>query len=99
MTQNFENPQGRKFEVVTFSKGSMNSQEEAHNEATWFPGYSWRISTCSRCNHFLGWKFQPENYNHVTFTEEDTFYGLIMSHVAQEVESDSLIVVQRPNAR
>ncbi|XP_039254301.2 protein cereblon-like [Styela clava] len=98
-TQKFENPQGAQFEVVTFSEASVTSNEDAHTEATWFPGYSWRISACSRCNFFLGWKYQPVNFNHMTFTENDKFYGLIMDHIIQDIDSDSLVIIQHPNAR
>lgn len=92
ISQLFKNPQGSKFEVVTFTEANLKSAEDAHTEASWFPGYAWRISVCPRCRYHIGWKFQPEKYNHMTYTETDTFYGLILDHMVKEAASDSIIL-------
>lgn len=96
LTQIFENPAGQDFEVATFSKANVKSAEDSHMEATWFNNYAWKISSCPRCRHHLGWKYQPENFNHMTFSEDDTFYGLVMEYLVEDKESDSLILLQHP---
>jgi len=69
---------------------------QVHSEATWFQGFAWKISVCPRCGKHLGWKYQPINFNHVTHSEDDTFYGLILDHLLEESSAETLLLV--PNS-
>lgn len=68
---------------------------QAIADATWFPGYAWRISVCPQCHQHLGWKFQPINFNHVTHTEDETFVALILDKLLEEELSNSLLLVPK----
>nr|XP_018671918.2 protein cereblon homolog [Ciona intestinalis] len=91
--QLFQNPQKMQFNVVTFSTANVYAHEQAFSEASWFPGYVWRITTCPRCHSHLGWKFQPVNFNHVTHTEHETFVGIILDRLLENKHTDSVLLV------
>jgi hypothetical protein len=65
----FTNPSG-----ITYTIGCFSSAEgctvmgELTSEFTWFEGFSWNFSTCSKCSVHLGWHYQNRD-NH--------FFGLI----------------------
>lgn len=52
--QLFENPDGHKFEVITFRKADITQHWPADKRYSWFPGFSWTVATCPRCNIHLG---------------------------------------------
>lgn len=52
--QLFENPHGHQFEVITFRRADSTLHWPADNRFSWFPGFSWTMATCPRCNTHLG---------------------------------------------
>lgn len=52
--QLFENPHGHQFEVITFRRADLTLLWPADNRFSWFPGFSWTMATCPRCNTHLG---------------------------------------------
>lgn len=52
--QLFENPHGHQFEVITFRKADTSLHWPADKRFSWFPGFSWTMATCPRCNSHLG---------------------------------------------
>ncbi|MGH0132605.1 UNVERIFIED_CONTAM: hypothetical protein FKN15_040756 [Acipenser sinensis] len=98
--QLFENPHGRRFQVITLKKAALRKHWPADGHFSWFPGFSWTMSTCPRCHAHLGWSFQPSNWpGQVTekhFEEsEETFVALIIDKLLQENFAATLLVVPR----
>lgn len=52
--QLFQNPHGHQFEVITFKKADIKQHWPADKRFSWFPGFSWMVATCPRCNAHLG---------------------------------------------
>ncbi|XP_034548947.1 uncharacterized protein si:ch211-51h9.7 isoform X2 [Notolabrus celidotus] len=46
--QLFENPHGHQFEVITFRTADVSLHWPADKHFSWFPGFSWTLSTCPR---------------------------------------------------
>ncbi len=67
----FSNPHGIIFEIACFSSahGCVDGGFPTA-EFTWFAGFSWRFSFCSRCHIHLGWQYLSRSGEH--------FYGLIV---------------------
>lgn len=70
----FKNPAGIVYTIGCFSsaRGCFNMGEPTF-EFTWFPGYSWCYSVCSKCFTHMGWYYQ---------SGDSTFYGLILNRLA-----------------
>lgn len=66
----FTNPYGYQFQVACFrlALGCGTTGKPTHAD-TWFPGYFWRLASCSECSSHLGWSFENNN---------DHFFGLIV---------------------
>ncbi len=74
----FFNPHGIIFHIGCFSEAPGCAPASlASSEFTWFPGFSWRVAHCGRCNEHLGWSFQGE-LNH--------FHGLILDRLLERGE-------------
>jgi hypothetical protein len=58
----FLNPEGIRFEIITFSTtlGCRQAGEPtlAH---TWFPGHAWSFCLCDRCGRHLGWFYAGQH--------------------------------------
>lgn len=69
----FTNPYGLEYHVGCYADAPGCSISGAAMAAdTWFPGFHWRLATCSACQQHLGWYFdQAEVY----------FYGLVLDHL------------------
>jgi hypothetical protein len=69
----FKNPAGIVYTIGCFSsaKGCFNMGEPTL-EFTWFPGYTWCYSVCSKCYTHMGWFYQ---------SGDSTFYGLILNRL------------------
>lgn len=52
--QLFQNPHGHQFEIITFKKADIKQHWPADKRFSWFPGFSWTVATCPRCNAHLG---------------------------------------------
>ena len=65
----FMNPHGLFFNIRCFKEAigcvALTSPTE---EFTWFPGYSWQVTVCNKCQTHNGWKFNSGN---------NSFFGLI----------------------
>ncbi|MCA9781229.1 MAG: hypothetical protein KC800_31125 [Candidatus Eremiobacteraeota bacterium] len=71
----FRNPAGYSFHVMVFSRAiGCKEVGPATKEASWFPGYAWRIALCSECEGHLGWHFSGG--------EAGSFYGLIVTRLS-----------------
>ena len=54
----FFNPNGIRFEIITFSQtlGCVQSGERTLTH-TWFPGHAWSYCQCQGCGCHLGWYY------------------------------------------
>ncbi|XP_059193682.1 uncharacterized protein si:ch211-51h9.7 [Centropristis striata] len=98
--QLFENPHGHRFEVITFRKADVTQHWPADKHFSWFPGFSWTVATCPRCNTHLGWAFQPSDWpdtvTKTTFEESDqTFLALITDRLLREDLASSLLMTPK----
>jgi hypothetical protein len=61
----FLNPDGIRFEIITFSR-TLGCQQAGKPtlEYTWFPGHAWSFCHCDRCGQHLGW-FYAGQYDFV----------------------------------
>lgn len=54
----FTNPQGLRFEIITFERTLACHESGAPTKAdTWFPGYAWSFCHCDACGQQLGWYY------------------------------------------
>jgi filamentous hemagglutinin family protein len=69
------NPAGITFEIGCFSSalGCLIYGIPTY-EYTWFEGYTWSLTFCSRCTTHLGWYYQ---------SGEDGFFGLILDRLRE----------------
>jgi hypothetical protein len=70
------NPYGISFHIGCFREAlgcSISGQPSAAD--TWFPGFKWRLATCSECQVHLGWYFDRGS---------EYFYGLILDRIQHE---------------
>jgi hypothetical protein len=72
----FRNPQGIRFEIITFS-WTLGCQKEGVPtlESTWFPGYAWSYCQCDECGQPLGW----------CYSGTIEFAGLIIARIVRAV--------------
>lgn len=74
----FFNPHGIIFHIGCFSEAPGCAPASLpSSEFTWFPGFSWRVAHCGRCNEHLGWRFQDEL---------SQFHGLILDRLLERGE-------------
>ncbi|XP_078282019.1 uncharacterized protein LOC144608278 [Rhinoraja longicauda] len=102
--QLFQNPQGLRFQVLTFKRAAVHKHWPADDHVSWFPGHSWTVATCPRCHSHLGWSFQPNIWpQHVTDKEfeesEETFIALIIDRLLQENFAATLLMVPKSYQR
>jgi len=67
------NPYGIRFRVGCYAEAlgcDLSGQPTAAD--TWFPGFCWRLASCSGCRTHLGWYFD---------SAETYFYGLIVDRI------------------
>lgn len=70
----FSNPEGVRFEILTFSETRRCDQAGAPTlEHTWFPGHAWSFCHCGECGQQLGWFYRG--------TSE--FVGLIRARIVR----------------
>lgn len=69
----FTNPYGVEYHVGCYADAPGCAISGAPMAAdSWFPGFRWRLASCSACQQHLGWYFdQPDTF----------FYGLILDHL------------------
>lgn len=72
----FTNPEGIRFEIITFSE-TIGCREtgEATLEHTWFGGHAWSFCHCDRCGQHLGWYYSGAQ----------EFVGLIKERIVRAV--------------
>lgn len=72
----FTNPAGVTFDVACFSEApGCSNREEPTSAHTWFAGYQWRFSMCSKCGIHLGWFYQR--------SDGGSFFGLNSRHLLE----------------
>jgi cereblon len=70
----FTNPQGIRFEILTFSRTvGCRPFGVPTLEYTWFPGHAWSCCVCDRCGMHLGWHY----------TGPSEFAGLIRCRIVR----------------
>ena len=58
----FSNPEGIRFEIITFSQTPGCRQAGVPTlEHTWFPGHAWLFCLCDRCSRHLGWFYAGQH--------------------------------------
>jgi len=58
----FLNPQGIRFEIITFAETLGCRQSGVPTlEHTWFPGHAWSFCQCARCGQHLGWYYAGQH--------------------------------------
>jgi len=71
----FFNPHGLVFDLTCFSMADGCSVRGVPTtEFSWFPGFSWQVSTCNRCKKHLGWMFSDET---------NVFFALILRELVE----------------
>ncbi len=53
----FTNPDGFRFEIITFSETQCVETGVPTLEHTWFPGHAWSYCLCGKCGQHLGWQY------------------------------------------
>lgn len=72
----FTNPDGIRFEILTFSQTiGCRQTGEPTLEHTWFPGHAWSFCHCDRCGQHLGWCYSGLH----------EFVGLIKDRIVRAV--------------
>lgn len=72
----FSNPQGIRFEIITFSETLGCRESGAPTlDHTWFPGHAWSFCLCARCGQHLGWYYAGQH----------SFAGLIKSRIVRGI--------------
>ncbi|XP_059087043.1 uncharacterized protein LOC131883557 [Tigriopus californicus] len=91
--QRLINPSGAEFDVVILKKAGCSGQAQWSSQATWFPGYSWRVCVCPQCKSHLGWMFEPtEVVQDVLDKPSDQgFYALIADKLIDEAYASTLL--------
>ena len=75
-THHFTNPYGIRFHVGCFEDAlGCDLSGRPTSADTWFPGFMWRLATCSECRAHLGWYFERGT---------SYFYGLIMDRIRHD---------------
>ncbi len=70
----FSNPQGIRFEIITFSQTSGCRETGVSTlDYTWFAGHAWSYCQCDRCGQHLGWYYAGQH----------EFAGLIKNRIVR----------------
>lgn len=70
----FRNPAGWSFRIGCFADAPGAAVAGAPTtDASWFPGYAWRLARCEACGTHLGWWFVGGS---------DAFAGLILARLS-----------------
>ena len=73
----FFNPHGIVYEIGCFrSVTGCRLTGPVSKEFSWFAGYGWRISVCSRCLVHLGWLFLSDSGS--------SFSGLVLNRLIED---------------
>lgn len=71
----FVNPGGFVHRVRCFAAASgVAERGEPSRAFSWFPGYTWQILHCSRCDVHIGWLYRAPG---------DVFYGLVAERLVE----------------
>jgi hypothetical protein len=71
----FVNPGGFAHRVRCFgAAGGIAGRGVPERAFAWFPGYSWQILHCSRCDVHIGWLFRGPG---------DAFYGFVAERLVE----------------
>ncbi|XP_058811692.1 protein cereblon-like [Topomyia yanbarensis] len=69
------NPSGFVHETLTVYRTvekTTRTTSKPSTDFSWFPGYSWQIAICNRCNNHIGWKYIATKRSN----KPKKFYGL-----------------------
>ncbi|KAJ1357007.1 hypothetical protein KIN20_015022 [Parelaphostrongylus tenuis] len=76
----FENPAAETFHVLAAQTAHLKFRGQPSSDAVWFPGMQWTVCVCSKCDHHMGWYFQPEKPN-VQHSQQKSFVGLVLDYL------------------
>ena len=81
--EQLENPAGIEFRVVTFTKAGCIGVGDWTSEASWYPGYLWKVCVCPHCQIQLGWIFEPKDtaVKELLKPSDAGFYAVIVKNV------------------
>lgn len=76
----FANPAGMVFELrAVRTAPGVRPLGERTTEATWFPGYAWRIALCAQCMNHVGWQYLSTDAS----ASPTEFFGLITREIVE----------------
>ncbi|GMT05023.1 hypothetical protein PENTCL1PPCAC_27197 [Pristionchus entomophagus] len=81
----FTNPAGERFHVLNALDANVRLNTDPTDDATWYPGYTWVITTCSHCGAHMGWYFESRE------DRTKVFHGIVLDKVISGEYCDSLI--------
>lgn len=74
----FVNPAGIRCDFLSFaSTPGAVARGGATDEASWFPGYRWRLAFCRRCGRHLGWRYEAVAGE----TRPLEFWGILIAYL------------------
>lgn len=76
----FENPADETFHVLAAHSAHLKFRGQPSSEATWFPGMQWTVCVCSKCDHHMGWYFQPDKSSPQQ-SKQKSFVGLVLDYL------------------
>ncbi|XP_069106674.1 protein cereblon-like [Argopecten irradians] len=91
LIQQFKNPHGAHFEIITTIKADVIEDLQKYSDDTWFPNYSWWITTCPHCGQHTGWTYRINSKVTSTDGQPEEFYGLVLDNLLDLQEAESLI--------
>ncbi|XP_033727848.1 protein cereblon homolog [Pecten maximus] len=91
LIQQFRNPHDTHFEVITTGKADVIEDLQKYSDDTWFPNYSWWITTCPQCGQHMGWIYRINSEGTSTDGGPELFYGLVLDNLLDLQEAESLI--------
>jgi cereblon len=76
----FANPAGHVFELLTVRAAvGLIVLGDPTLQATWFPGYAWRVVLCACCMNHLGWHYEATTSG----CDPSHFYGLLRAALVE----------------
>ncbi|XP_075235936.1 protein cereblon-like [Lycorma delicatula] len=95
--QTVVNPFNIQFQVISVAQSTCVATGQWQVENSWYPGYAWKVCSCSHCNQHLGWLFEPlaTAASERKFSSVKGFYSLILDNIISEKYSDSLLATPK----
>jgi len=97
IVQLLKNPLGLGFNVVTAVGGTCIGNKNWKTDHSWYPGYAWKVCSCSRCAKPVGWVFEPLSSAHDErlYASLKGFYTYALDNIISETYADSLLATPK----